>query len=118
MNDNNVMRITVNSDDLPEDNFDWTDFDALTDEEVALSARSDPDAQPTPTALLANFHRPLNDFTHAEQNVTTEVEVPVYINQDLVQFFAEIAQKKNIRLAEVIDLILRKEMDLLRFATT
>jgi putative transcriptional regulator len=38
--------------------YDWSAFDALTDEEVLAAARSDPDAQPLSDAQLARMKRP------------------------------------------------------------
>jgi putative transcriptional regulator len=38
--------------------YDWSAFDALTDEEVLAAARSDPDAQPLSDAQLARTKRP------------------------------------------------------------
>jgi putative transcriptional regulator len=38
--------------------YDWSAFDALTNEQVLAAARSDPDAQPLSDAQLARMKRP------------------------------------------------------------
>jgi putative transcriptional regulator len=42
----------------PATKYDWSAFDALTDEEVLAAARSDPDAQPLSDAQFARMKRP------------------------------------------------------------
>lgn len=42
---------------LPPDKTDWGRLDAMTDEEVAAAARSDPDAQPLTPEQLARMRR-------------------------------------------------------------
>jgi putative transcriptional regulator len=42
---------------LPKGDTDWTRLDAMTDDEVAAAALSDPDAQPIPAEQLARMRR-------------------------------------------------------------
>ncbi len=57
------------------------------------------------------------DFSTAEQGKfyrpVDELQIPVYLNKDVEKFFYQRAGEKNINLKQVVDTILRKEMDLL-----
>ena len=58
------------------------------------------------------------DFSRAEQGKfyrpIDELEIPIYLDKDVEKFFYQRAAGRNIDLKQVIDTILRKEMDLLR----
>jgi hypothetical protein len=58
------------------------------------------------------------DFSKAEQGKfyrpIDELEIPVYLDKDVEKFFYQRAAGRDIDLKQVIDTILRKEMDLLR----
>jgi len=58
------------------------------------------------------------DFSKAEQGKfyrpIDELEIPVYLDKDVEKFFYQKAAGRDIDLKEVVDTILRKEMDLLR----
>ena len=58
------------------------------------------------------------DFSKAEQGKfyrpIDKLEIPVYLEKDVEKFFYQRAVGRNIDLKQVIDTILRKEMDLLR----
>lgn len=58
------------------------------------------------------------DFTTAEQGTfyrsIDELEIPVYLDKDVEQFFYQRAAGRDIDLKQIVDTILRKEMDLLR----
>ena len=58
------------------------------------------------------------DFSKAEQGKfyrpIDELEIPVYLEKDVEKFFYQRAAGRDIDLKQVIDTILRKEMDLLR----
>ncbi len=58
------------------------------------------------------------DFSKAEQGKfyrpIDELEIPVYLDKDVEKFFYQRTAGKDIDLKQVIDTILRKEMDLLR----
>ena len=58
------------------------------------------------------------DFSKAEQGKfyrpIDELEIPVYLDKDVEKFFYQRTVGRNIDLKQVIDTILRKEMDLLR----
>jgi hypothetical protein len=58
------------------------------------------------------------DFTTAEQGKfyrpIDELEIPVYLDKDVEQFFYQRAAGRDIDLKQIVDTILRKEMDLLR----
>jgi len=43
-----------------------------------------------------------------------ELEIPVYLDKDVEAFFYQKASEKNIDLKQVVDTVLRKEMDLLK----
>lgn len=57
MSDNNIIRIKVTPDNLPEGETDWEAVDALSDEDLELAALSDPDALPTAPETLKRFQR-------------------------------------------------------------
>ena len=58
------------------------------------------------------------DFSKAEQGKfyrpLDELEIPVYLDKDVGEFFCRKAAERDIDLKKVVDTILRKEMDLLR----
>ena len=58
------------------------------------------------------------DFSKAEQGKfyrpINELEIPVYLDKDVETFFFQKAAERNIDLKQVVDTILRKEMDLLK----
>ena len=58
------------------------------------------------------------DFSTAEQGKfyrpVDELEIPVYLDKDVEKFFYQREAEKDIDLKQVVDTILRKEMDLLR----
>ena len=49
--------VRYSRDNLPPDKTNWARIDAMTDEEVAAAARSDPDAQPLSPEQLAKMRR-------------------------------------------------------------
>jgi len=55
------------------------------------------------TAEQGKFYRPID-----------ELEIPVYLDKDVENFFYQRAAGKNVDLKQIVDTILRKEMDLLR----
>jgi len=55
------------------------------------------------TAEQGKFYRPID-----------ELEIPVYLDKDVENFFYQRAVGKNVDLKQIVDTILRKEMDLLR----
>lgn len=58
------------------------------------------------------------DFSEAEQGKfyrpIEELEIPVYLDKEVREFFSKTASKKNIGLDKVINTILRKEMEMLK----
>ena len=58
------------------------------------------------------------DFSTAEQGKfyrpAEKLEVPVYIDKEIKEFFIRAASKKNIGLEKVVNTILRKEMEMLK----
>jgi hypothetical protein len=58
------------------------------------------------------------DFSRAEQGKfyrpIDELEIPIYLDKDVEKFFYQRAAGRDIDLKQIIDTILRKEMDLLR----
>jgi len=58
------------------------------------------------------------DFSKAEQGKfyrpIDELEIPVYLDKDVESFFYKKAAEKDIDLKQIVDIILRKEMDLLK----
>ena len=55
------------------------------------------------TAEQGKFYRPID-----------ELEIPVYLDKDVEKFFYQRTAGRNIDLKQIVDTILRKEMDLLR----
>ena len=55
------------------------------------------------TAEQGKFYRPID-----------ELEIPVYLDKDVEKFFYQRAVGRNIDLKQVVDTVLRKEMDLLK----
>jgi hypothetical protein len=55
------------------------------------------------TAEQGKFYRPID-----------ELEIPVYLDKDVEAFFYQKASEKDIDLKQVLDTVLRKEMDLLK----
>jgi len=54
------------------------------------------------TAEQGKFYRPID-----------ELEIPVYLDKDVEKFFYQRTVGKDIDLKQIVDTILRKEMDLL-----
>ncbi len=58
------------------------------------------------------------DFSMAEQGKfyrpIDELEIPVYLDKDVEKFFYQRTVGRDIDLKQLVDTILRKEMDLLR----
>ena len=66
-----TIRFELDPDNLPKT--DWSQFDALTDEEQHESASSDPDAQPATACQLARAKRmPDVRFIRKQLNLTQE----------------------------------------------
>jgi len=65
-----------------------------------------------------NFMKEEYDFSTAEQGKfyrpIDELEIPVYLDKDVEKFFYQRAAGRDIDLKQIVDTILRKEMDLLR----
>ena len=61
------------------------------------------------------------DFSNAEQGKfyrpAEELEIPVYLDREMAQFYRRVAQQKNLDVEVIINSILRKEMDLLKEIT-
>ncbi len=55
------------------------------------------------TAEQGKFYRPID-----------ELEIPVYLDKDVKKFFYQRTAGRDIDLKQIVDTILRKEMDLLR----
>ena len=57
------------------------------------------------------------DFSEAKQGKfyrpIDELEIPVYLDKDVEKFFYQKAAGRDIDLKQIVDTILRKEMDLL-----
>lgn len=58
------------------------------------------------------------DFSRADQGKfyrpAEKLEIPVYIDKEIKEFFIRTASKKNIGLEKVVNTILRKEMEMLK----
>lgn len=58
------------------------------------------------------------DFSKAEQGKfyrpIEELEIPIYLDKEIKDFFSKKAMSKNVRLDKVINTILRKEMQMLK----
>ncbi|MHB8883254.1 MAG: hypothetical protein ACYC69_17315 [Thermodesulfovibrionales bacterium] len=58
------------------------------------------------------------DFSKAEQGKfyrpLKELEIPIYLNKEVKEFFSKKATAKKVRLDKVINTILRKEMEILK----
>ena len=58
------------------------------------------------------------DFTDAEQGKffrpKEELDVPIYLDPEVEQFFAECASKGHQPLSMLVNMILRKEMEILK----
>ena len=58
------------------------------------------------------------DFSKAEQGKfyrpIEKLEIPIYLEKELKEFFTKKALKKNIELDKVVNTILRKEMEMLK----
>jgi len=58
------------------------------------------------------------DFSKAEQGKfyrpIEELEIPIYLDKEVKEFFSKKALKRNIGLDKVINTILRKEMQILK----
>ncbi len=58
------------------------------------------------------------DFSNAEQGKfyrpIEELEIPIYLDKEVKEFFSKKALKRNIGLDKVINTILRKEMKMLK----
>lgn len=58
------------------------------------------------------------DFSKAEQGkfykLPKKLKIPIYIDNEVKEFFIKKASKKNVRLDKVVNTILRKEMEMLK----
>ncbi|MBI3351513.1 MAG: hypothetical protein HY036_02950 [Nitrospirae bacterium] len=58
------------------------------------------------------------DFSNAEQGKfyrrIEKLEIPVYLDKEIKEFFDKTASKKKIGLDKMINTILRKEMEMLK----
>ncbi|MBI5101768.1 MAG: hypothetical protein HZB33_08050 [Nitrospirae bacterium] len=58
------------------------------------------------------------DFSKAEQGKfyrpLKELEIPIYLNKEVKEFFSKKAIARNVKLDKVINTILRKEMEILK----
>jgi hypothetical protein len=58
------------------------------------------------------------DFSKAKQGKfyrdADKLELPVYLDKEVKEFFTRRAEEKNARLDKVINIILRKEMEILK----
>ena len=58
------------------------------------------------------------DFSKAEQGKfyrpIEELEIPIYLDKEVKEFFSKKALKRDIGLDKVINIILRKEMQMLK----
>ena len=58
------------------------------------------------------------DFSKAEQGKfyrpVEELEIPIYLDKEVEEFFSKKAINRNMRLDKVINTILRKEMQMLK----
>lgn len=58
------------------------------------------------------------DFSNAEQGKfyrrIEKLEIPVYLDKEIKEFFNKTASKKKIGLDKMINTILRKEMEMLK----
>jgi hypothetical protein len=58
------------------------------------------------------------DFSNAEQGKfyrrMEKLEIPVYLDKEIKEFFNKTASKKKIGLDKIINTILRKEMEMLK----
>jgi uncharacterized DUF497 family protein len=58
------------------------------------------------------------DFSKAEQGKfyrpLEKLEIPVYLDKEVKDFFSKTASKKKIRLDKIVNTILRKEMEMLK----
>jgi hypothetical protein len=58
------------------------------------------------------------DFSKAEQGKfyrpIEKLEIPIYLDREIKEFFSKKALKKNISLDKVVNKILRKEMEVLK----
>jgi len=54
-------------------------------------------------AVQGKFYRPI-----------AKLEIPVYLDREVKEFFSKTASKKNIDIDKVVNTILRKEMEMLK----
>jgi hypothetical protein len=58
------------------------------------------------------------DFSKAEQGKfyrpIEKLEIPIYLDKEIKEFFSKKAAKKDIDLDKVVNTILRKEMEILK----
>lgn len=58
------------------------------------------------------------DFSKAEKGKfyrpIEKLEIPVYLEKEVKEFFSKTASKKKIRLDKIVNTILRKEMEMLK----
>ena len=61
------------------------------------------------------------DFSKAEQGKfyrpVEKLEIPVYLDKEVNEFFVKAASKKNVGLDKIVNTILRKEMEMLKDIT-
>lgn len=58
-------------------------------------------------AIQGKFSRPLE-----------ELDIPIYLNKELIQFYSKKASEKHIDLNKLINIILRKEMEIIQEIVT
>lgn len=58
------------------------------------------------------------DFSKAEQGKfyrpIEKLEIPVYLDKEVKEFFSKTASKRNIELDKVVNTVLRKEMEMMK----
>ena len=58
------------------------------------------------------------DFSKAEKGKfyrpIEKLEIPVYLEKEVKEFFSKTASKKKIRLDKIVNTVLRKEMEILK----
>lgn len=54
-------------------------------------------------AIQGKFYRPIE-----------ELEIPVYLDKEVKEFFSKTASKKKIDIDKVVNAILRKEMEMIK----
>ncbi|MCA9964788.1 MAG: helix-turn-helix domain-containing protein [Anaerolineales bacterium] len=117
MSDNNITRIKVNIDNLPQGKTDWAKIDALTDEEVEQAALADPDAQPTSRQALKRFRRTVDVKSIRENLSLTQEEFASTFRLSLATVRAwEQAKKQPDQTAQVLLKVIAHDPDVVKQA--